>query len=347
MKIDYKNAETTIINLVKQNTIKCLVLYGESISSVENKYRLAINTFKKDSFDISNINPDLMKSNEGFLCEEFLSISMFATKTLYTLRLVEKENSYTKDLETLFENNNLDTNPNFLLVTTNNLDSSSSLRKYAEKSKYIACVACYEESEKNLMVFIANKLKEFNFIFNGEVVEYLFDNIGNNSLIIENEIKKIDLFKGEDRKLTIDDVEKIVIDISSSDINDFCNSFCDLNANETFKILNKIFNEDTEPIVLIRSLSKHFLQLQKIRFFIDSGNDLNDVFKSERIFWKQQIFIRNYIQKWSLKEINFILEKLLSVEKESKFSSNGKLTFENFILRCFLREKQNKKTSHD
>ena len=76
MKIDYKNAEAIIINLVKQNTIKCLVLYGESISSVENKYRLAIDTFKKNSFDISSINPDLMKSNEGFLCEEFLSISM-------------------------------------------------------------------------------------------------------------------------------------------------------------------------------------------------------------------------------------------------------------------------------
>ena len=94
MKIDYKNAEATIINLVKQNTIKCLVLYGESISSVENKYRLTIDTFKKNSFDISSINPDLMKSNEGFLCEEFLSMSMFASKTLYSLRLVEKEKSH-------------------------------------------------------------------------------------------------------------------------------------------------------------------------------------------------------------------------------------------------------------
>ncbi len=340
MKIDYKNAEVIITNLVKQNTTKCLLLYGESISSVENKYRLAVSTFKNKSFDIFNINPDIMKSNEGFLCEEFLSISMFATKTLYTLRLVEKENSYTKDLETLFENNNLDTNPNFLIVTAGNLESSSSLRKYVEKSKYIACIACYEENERNLMVFISKKLKEFGFVFDNDVVEYLFDNIGSSSLIIENEIKKIDLFKGEDRNLTIDDVEKTVVDVSSTDISDFCNSFCDLNANETFRTLNKTFNEDIEPIVLIRSLSRHFMQLQKIRFLIDGGNDINEVFKSERIFWKQQIFIRNYIKKWSLKEISNMTEKLMNVEKESKFGSNGKLIFENFILRCFLRKKQ-------
>ena len=82
------------------------------------------------------------------------------------------------------------------------------------------------------------------------------------------------------------------------------------------------------------------MQLQKIRFLIDGGNDINEVFKSERIFWKQQIFIRNYIKKWSLKEISNMTEKLMNVEKESKFGSNGKLIFENFILRYFLRKKQ-------
>ena len=338
MKIDNKNVLNTINNLVNQNTIKCLLLYGESLSTIENRYKTVIDIFKKDSYDIVSINPDLLKTNETLLCDEFLSISMFATKTLYTLKLVEKENSFTKNLEFLFDNNNLNENPNFLVITAGNLDVTSSLRKYTEKSKNIACIACYEENSKDIMTFIVKKLKELNFVFNSEVTEYLYNNIGNNSLMAENEIKKIDLYKGENRHLTIEDVEKIVIDISNTNINDFCNNFCNLNLNETLRNLRKIYNEGVETIVLIRSLSRYFMQLQKIKYLINECNEINEVFKTEKIFWKQQILLSNHIKKWNISEINTMIKKLAEVERDLKFSINARLIFENFVLRYLIKK---------
>lgn len=341
MKIDNKNADSTINTITTKNNFKCLLLYGEDKSSVENRYKIVSNLFRNKGYEVLSIDPDNLKNNENYLVEEFLSVSMFATNTLYTLKLNEKENNYTKCLENLFQNNELYNNYNFLIITCGGLDTSSSLRKYAEKSNYIACIACYEENSKNINAFINKKLKDLGFLFKQEIIEYLSYNIGNNSLIIENEIYKIDLYKGNDRNLSLEDLQTIVVDISNADLNEFCNSFCDLDSKKTFRILDKIFKEEIELIIITRMLVRYFLQLQKIKFLIDNGNNTNEVFRNEKIFWKQQISMKNHIKNWSLDEINNILKELLEVEKKTKFNQNGKIEFENFLLRYFI--KRNKK----
>lgn len=333
MKIDYKLAEQTIKNLINSN-YKCVLLYGENNSAIETKYSNILDIFKKCGYEISDISPDRLKENENFLAEEFISISMFAGSTLYTLKLLEKENNYTKIIENLFKNNDLSKSENFLVITAGNLDTTSSLRKYAEKCELIACIACYAD-DKNIGAFIGTKLREYGFNFGTDVTKYLIENIGNNNLIIENEIKKIDLYKGNDRNLTIDDVKKCVCDVAQTNYNDFCNNFCSFEKEKTFRIFNKLIQENIELIVIIRMMARYFLQLQKIRFMVDNGEQLEEVFKKEKIFWKQQNFVKVHVQKWSLNKINLMLEKLIDVEKSVKFNNN-KIEFENFLLKSFM-----------
>ncbi len=333
MKIDYKLADQTIKNLINSN-YKCVLLYGENNSSVETKYSSVLDIFKKYGYEISDISPDRLRENENLLLEEFLAISMFASNTLYTLKLLEKENNYTKAIENLFKDSNAGKSDNFLVITAGNLEITSSLRKYAEKCEFIACIACYVD-DKNTGAFIGTKLKEYNFNFSADVTKYLIENIGNNNLIIENEIKKIDLYKGIDRILTLEDVKKCVNDVAQTNFNDFCNSFCSFEKSKTIKILNKLVQENVELIVIIRMMVRYFLQLQRIRFMFDTGEQLDDILKKEKVFWKQQNFVKIHIQKWTLNKINLILEKLIDVEKNVKFSNN-KTEFENFILKSFI-----------
>ncbi len=333
MKIDYKLADQTIKNLINSK-YKCVLLYGESNSAVETKYSSILDIYKKYGYEISDISPDRLKENENLLAEEFSAISMFASNTLYTLKLLENENNFTKVIENLFKNNDVSKSENFLVVTAGNLEITSSLRKYAEKCEFIACIACYAD-DKNIGAFIGIKLREYGFNFNTDVTKYLIENIGNNNLIIENEIKKIDLYKGNDRNLTLEDVKKCVNDVAQTNYNDFCNSFCSFEKNKTIKILNKLTQENVELIVIIRMMIRYFLQLQKIRFMFDNGEQLDEILKKEKIFWKQQSFVKIHIQKWNLNKINLMLEKLIDIEKIVKFSNN-KTEFENFILKSFM-----------
>ena len=68
------------------------------------------------------------------------------------------------------------------------------------------------------------------------------------------------------------------------------------------------------------------MQLQKIKYLINEGNEINEIFKTEKIFWKQQILLNNHIKK------------LAKVERDSKFSINARLIFENFVLRCLIKK---------
>ena len=336
MKIEFKNVESTINTITNQNTFKSVLLYGEDSSSVNKKYKTILNLFTQKGYEINDIAQEILKENKTLLVEEFFSVSMFATNTIYTLRLLEKENTFTKNIEDLFEKNDVSNINNFLLITANGLDTTSSLRKYAEKSKHIACIGCYEEDSKNISVLINIKLKERSFIYNQEVVSYILNAVGNNSSIIENEIEKVLLYKGNDKNLSIDDVKNCIVDIAETNLEDFCNNFCTFNKNETFRVLHKIFEENIELIVVIRMLVRYFMQLQKIRFLVDSGDSIENVFKNEKIFWKQQNSIKIHLQKWSLQKINKFLEMLLNVEKNVKFSPNREVEFENFVLKSML-----------
>ena len=336
MKIEFKNVESTINTITKQNDFKAVLLYGEDSSSVNKKFKTILNLFTQKGYEVNDLAQESLKENNTLLVEEFFSISMFATNTIYTLRLLEKENTFTKYIEDLFEKNDVSNINNFLLITANGLDTSSSLRKYAEKSKWIACIGCYEEDIRNISVLINTKLKDRGFVYNQEVVSYILNAVGNNASIIENEIEKLSLYKNNDKNLSIVDVKNCIVDIAETNLEDFCNNFCVFNKSETFRILHKIFEENIDLLVIIRMLAKYFMQLQKIKFLVDTGENIDVVFKSERIFWKQQNSMKVHLQKWSLQKINRFLEMLLNIEKTVKFSQNKNVEFENFVVKSIL-----------
>ncbi|MBO4956622.1 MAG: DNA polymerase III subunit delta [Rickettsiales bacterium] len=336
MKIEFKNVESTINTITKQNDFKAVLLYGEDSSSVNKKFKTILNLFTQKGYEVNDLAQESLKENNTLLVEEFFSISMFATNTIYTLRLLEKENTFTKYIEDLFEKNDVSNINNFLLITANGLDTSSSLRKYAEKSKWIACIGCYEEDSRNISVLINTKLKDRGFVYNQEVVSYILNAVGNNASIIENEIEKLSLYKNNDKNLSIVDVKNCIVDIAETNLEDFCNNFCVFNKSETFRILHKIFEENIDLLVIIRMLAKYFMQLQKIKFLVDTGENIDVVFKSERIFWKQQNSMKVHLQKWSLQKINRFLEMLLNIEKTVKFSQNKNVEFENFVVKSIL-----------
>ena len=136
--------------------------------------------------------------------------------------------------------------------------------------------------------------------------------------------------------MSIVDVKNCIVDIAETNLEDFCNNFCVFNKSETFRILHKIFEENIDLLVIIRMLAKYFMQLQKIKFLVDTGENIDVVFKSERIFWKQQNSMKVHLQKWSLQKINRFLEMLLNIEKTVKFSQNKNVEFENFVLKSIL-----------
>jgi DNA polymerase III delta subunit len=184
--------------------------------------------------------------------------------------------------------------------------------------------------------FISSELKKYNFTFNSDVTNYLANNIGKNKLIVENEIKKIDCYKGNDRKLTLDDVERTTKDLAGFAIGDIVNAFCSFNRGETFRLLNKFYREKNQTVVLSRFMINYFMQLQRMQYYIEiEKKSLDDTIEIEKIFWKQKDIIKTHLKKWNLKNINIFLEKLIEFEK-LKFNYEGQQMVENFLLKATM-----------
>jgi DNA polymerase III delta subunit len=331
MKIDTKNIDQTIKNIAKVNSFKAALLYGGNNSSLETRYREIIDIFRKEKYEIVNLSPEDMRSGEGSLVERFVAVPMFFNGTLFKLKLLGKGNNYSRHIENLFGNADLTSNSNFLLITSEPLDTNSSLRKYAEKSREIACIPCYGENSRDMISFIRKKLKEYNFNFDSSVVEYIAD-ISGCTAMIENEIQKLDLYRDRDRNLTVDDVHRCLVDTSVADLDDFIENFCSLDIKKVYESLDKILCGGTEPIVLLRTMLRHFLLLQRIYFLLGGGESLENIFRDERLFWKLQISLKSYLENWNLESTGRILEEMTKAEKNIKFSPTGSLVLENFLL---------------
>jgi DNA polymerase III delta subunit len=154
--------------------------------------------------------------------------------------------------------------------------------------------------------------------------------------MVENEIKKIDCYKGNNKKLTLEDVNKTTRDLAGFAVNDLVNAFCSFNKKETFRLLDKFYREKNQTVVLSRFMTNYFLQLQRMQYNIEINKvSADDVIETERIFWKQKDAVRIHLKKWNLKNINIFLDKLIDLEK-LKFNYEGQQMVENFLLRAMI-----------
>jgi DNA polymerase-3 subunit delta len=336
VKIETRNVGSTLKN-ISNGDFKALLLYGAANSSIGLRFRETMGIFQKHKYEVSNLVPEDLKGEGGALAEKFVATSIFSANILFVLKLMEKGNMFTKHLENLFETVDLMDNKNFLLILADSLESSSSLRKYAEKSRYIACIACYEENSVDLANFARKKLGEYNLAANSEVINYIVS-ISSSSTAMENEIQKLYLYKNEEnRNVSMEDVQNCLVDNASANLEDFIKSFCSLDRQDTLRAMDKIFCDGLEPIVILRSMIRHFLMLQRIYSMLLEGKKLEEIFEIERIFWKSKISLGHYVNKWTMESTGLLLEKMIAVEKNIKFGPSGaQLEIENFVLRCFL-----------
>ena len=329
---------SNLLNNIKNKLTNSVLIYGKTDSSTNKQLENLVAFFKTNNYTINNLTPESLKTNENLLIDNFQAFSMFEENILFVLKLRERANDYTKYIKSLFEINNLNTN-NFLIVIAGDLTAESSLKKLYSNNHKLENIVCYEEENSNITTFIKSKLKENKLSFTDEVVNYLAHNIGKNSMYAKNEIEKIILYKGNDKTLTVEDIEKCTKNIAEFDIGELINSFCSFQEKETFQILHNAKIEGIQNVIIIRALIKYFLQLQKMLYKMELQKSIEEIIKVERVFWKQIPSTKLHLNKWSFKNTSLILEKLIELEKSAKFSNNI-LEIENFFTKCFLKFKK-------
>lgn len=343
MKIPPFKIDEFIRNIDKNKDISAALIFGpeSGLVSIRSKeIAKKIITDSSNPFAFSDISTKRIEENGNILFDEFFSMSMFGPDRKL-IKIDQANNKITKNIKSLFEVESK--SDNFILLIAGELDSTSSLRKLSEKSPKIATIACYEDNVATISNIIRSEFTKKNIKIEAGVIEYINSKFGKNRLIILNEINKVITYLDEEKYLTLDIVQNLFSDISEVTINEFVNNFVALDLKKTVTILDQIYYQKINPVVILRYLQNYFFKLYKIAVAIKEGSNLEIEMKSQRIFFKEQDFFRKHHKIWQINSIEKIMMRLQEIEiKCKKDYENCQNIFNSFINITYLMKKSGK-----
>ena len=191
------------------------LFYGTEQYLIEKEIKKIINDSKLDKINVNYY--DLENTFINDIIDDALTFSLFDDK-----KIIVVENSYiftgttnkklldqdTKQLEEYLDH----PNENTILIFSINKDKIDGRKKITTKMKKQGCVKEFNEIT-NLNKYISDLFGEYNI--SNEDLRLFQNRVGDNLLIIEQEIKKIKTYKDKDLNITKDDI----INLTNKNVN--------------------------------------------------------------------------------------------------------------------------------
>ena len=272
----------------------------------------ANDSFAKIEFSEAEILADPPK-----LADELSAFSMMSPKRVIIIR--DAGSKLTKIVEAIIPLFNKDT---YLILAAGELDSKSTLRALFEKNEKCAAIACYKDEMRDVQAVIRSKLDEEGVRADREVVDYLASQLGNDRYITYQELDKIIIYAGEEKRLGLAEAEALVGYNQETKLDDLVNAVADKNLVSLEKQLTQNIREGVSPILYLRSLQRYFNRLYDISSKMSGGQSAEMVIAGLRppVFFKQAPILTRHANNWSTENIVKALKLLVSAELACKTS---------------------------
>ena len=290
-----------------------------------------IKNLTKNQNDMNISKYDLNNTPLKDAIDDAETYSMFAeTKTV----IVENASMFTtltsKDSD-IVENylNNINKSTN--LIFTSHTEKIDTRKKITKLIKKVGIVKEFNEEisplnlTKNLLKDYENKKKTINLFL---------DRVGNNPLIIQNEINKIKIYKNKDKNITDKDIINLTNKNIDIDIFKLIDYIVQKNKEKAIELYYEMLKINEEPIKIIVILANQFRIMYQSKELLKKGYSEKDIASILKIHpYRVKLAIqnsRNYSSKTLLEYLNNLADIDIGI-KTGKL--NKDLALELFILK--------------
>ena len=240
------------------------LIYGEDEFLIKNNINKIINSKDKENtsviyYDMSEVSIeevleelntfDLFGNNKIVICEK----SIFLTSE-------GKKDNYNTDI--LVEYLEKAKNDNILIITNSNVDERKKIVKDIKKSCNV--IKCDKLKDYEVEDYILKRFNKLGYRIDRNNVKLIFDRIGNDLTIINNEIKKLIMYKLEEKIITEEDIINIVPKRIDDNIFDLIDAVVENNKTKIFELYEGLTSyygeEQTKIIVMIAGQFRLMLQ---------------------------------------------------------------------------------------
>ena len=319
-------------DLLKEN--KIVLFYGNNEGLKNEVISKITNNTKLSSYD----EREILENNNIFF-EKFLSGSLFEDEKIFLIK--RATDKFLKIVEELSQR---EIQNSSIIINANALEKKSKLRNFFEKDKRLVSVPFYPDTTETLSKLAQTIFRNEKIAISTSDINLIVDKCSGDRLFLKNEITKIILYSKNKKKITTQDIKKLINLSENYNISELVDSCLVKNAKKTMKILNENnFNND-DCILILRSIMNKSKKILLLSEEFEKNNNIDLTISSAKppIFWKDKENVKEQIYKWKSKNIKILIYKLSELELTIKKNLNNSLS----LVTDFILEEASRKTNN-
>jgi len=251
------------------------LMYGDNTGLIEDTIQ---KTFKplylENIYDYEEL--EIISNSEKFYSEIFNS-SFFNKKKLIII------NRVTEKIKVILENLiNKKINDVKIILKSSLLDKKSKLRNTFEKNKNLLIIPFYRDTNQSLFNITEKFFKNKKISISSESIFFLLDKIGDNRLILLNELDKIYNYTKNSSTIKLHEIVKLINFNDENKNNEFVDFLLSKNKKKILNIFNEINFTIEDIIQVIRIISYKLKRLKKIAIELNLKKNYDQIISSFR-----------------------------------------------------------------
>lgn len=299
-------------------------------------YGLIKREIDKITIGISDVvKYDLSVSKIDELINDACLISIFGDKKVLigenALFLTGMSSNINHNLDYLANYVNDTNNQNIVILTVlaDKLDERKKIVKLIKEKSNIIHKDVVDE--KNLGDFVVNEFKSYGFQIDFKTANYFVGFVGKNVDILISEIQKMTIYKEEDKKITIEDINLISCKGFKDNIFDLTDSIMKKDFKKIYECYNDLITIGEEPIKIIALLGSQFSHIYQVKLLNNDGKTSKEIAEILKVHpYRVKLALET---DFMIYEIEDILKKLHILDFNIKSGKENKFVgLENFLL---------------
>ena len=319
----------------KSDFNKIILFYGKN----DGLKKFTTKNLTKNKKEVLNYDETEILNSPEILFDAIFSKSLFdGHKTIIIKRVTDKilniiEEIGSKELEEIT-----------VILTTEVLEKKSKLRSFFEKNEKLICVPFYPDNAETLLKLAHEFLRQKNIIISSEDINSIVNKCNGERKTLLSELEKIELFSSEGKKISSQEILKLVNLVENFSISELVNNCLAKNDKKIINILNENNFSNEDSILIIRSLLAQSKKLLQLSQKYEACKNISVTLSSARppIFWKDKEIVKKQVLKWSTDKVKILIYKLNDLELKVKKNTNNSI----HLIMDFILENASIKTNN-
>ena len=303
------------------------LLYGTKIFQIEEEIKNLCKNIDEMNISKYDLNNDIF----SLIIEDAQTVSLFGDKKVV---IADNANMFTgitsKDSE-LMEKYLNNINENTILILTVHNDKLDSRKKITKLINKVGTVKAFND-ELDTNSLVRRLFKDYNIDY--KTIQLFLNRVGTNPLIIQSEINKIKIYKGNDKNITDEDIIKLTTKLIEIDIFKLIDYIVKKDREKALELYYEMLKMNEEPIKIVVILANQFRIMYQSKELLKKGYSEKDIASILKIHPYRVILAiqnsRNYTSEMLLKQLNNLADIDIGIKTGTL---NKNLALELFILK--------------